>query len=116
MERQWKGWLAAIAVAVALSNAQAASPPRAPLEARLGVRAEDVNIALSGDSRLFIGRCADCERLVFAFTPATQYSLNGEAVGWSALRAYLSANPGAALQVTYEVRRLVVTRVSATGR
>lgn len=105
-----------VAVTAVVSSALAAPPPRTPLQAELSVKAEAISDSLSNDSRLVIGRCADCEQLRLRLGSATSYFVNGRAASWSELRSYVRANPGAALQISYLVRDLAATRLAASGQ
>lgn len=116
MNRRATGWIAGLAALAMSFAAAAARPERAPLEARLNLRGEAVSASLSTDSRLIIGQCAECEQLRLRLGASTQYVVNGEAVSWGAMRAYLRANPRTALQVSYRVRDLAATRLAASGR
>jgi hypothetical protein len=116
MSRQLTGWIAALAVLAVSSDAMAAQPERPPLQAELSVKAEAVSGSLSNDRRMVIGRCADCEQLRLQLGSATRYFVNGQTTSWSELSAYLRANPGAALQVSYQVRNLTATRLAASGQ
>ena len=116
MNRRATGWIAGLAALAMSFAAAAARPERAPLEARLNLRGEAVSASLSTDSRLIIGQCAECEQLRLRLGASTQYVVNGEAVSWGAMRAYLRANPRTVLQVSYRVRDLAATRLAASGR
>ncbi|MCC7464219.1 MAG: hypothetical protein IT480_17380 [Gammaproteobacteria bacterium] len=112
MNRQRKAWLAATLAAIVTSGSLAA----APLEAQLSMRAGGVNGGLSTDRMLFLGRCADCERLQLQLRPETQYFVNGQASNWRELRGFLRANPEATLQVSYQVRTKNATRLAVTSQ
>jgi hypothetical protein len=113
MNRRVSALIAGLAVAFA---AYTAPPERQPAITQIEIEAADVHPTLSTGSRLFIGKCAECEPRVLAMSGDTRFAIGDQASTWAALSAYLKANPQVRLQVVYRIQDLTAVRLVASGQ